>query len=382
MGIRLWGFIIFSVMCWHAGSAELSRQIDNPLGMEFPWDLVSMDFPGELKGPWVARIGESRRPCQIEPVSDARGNKRSRVWFIATVPAKAKQVTVTFQQGISLPPLVQMHRHDGRIWVDNGISEYRLRDYSDVKFPAPLNRIPHWLSGMRLKGEKVWDGRAFFEGTSVVEKVDVKIERSGPVFVDIVYRFIFQGRNASGETESIVLKPGKQSFRYPPNQIPTIKLPAWDRYYEVRLRFVGGDPWTEVVERYHLPPDPKVKSWGIHQYYMCWGDSRVDAAKELIDLHEDDRFNLDTVMWIRWFLYDRFGGNTSLGILPLRDRPDQKGRPFALLRPRWNQGGGGAQDFFMTRGGQPALSMRDKAAMVSRRIRDLRKKEQKKNPLT
>ena len=113
--------------------------------------------------------------------------------------------------------------------------------------------------------------------------------------------------------------------------------------------------WIEVNERYHLPRDGAIKPWGIHQYWMQWGDGK--DAPELPWFGKNDRWAIDTATWVRWFLYDKFGGNTNQNWVEARARPDQKGRPFALLRPRWNQGGGGAQDFAATAGGAPPASI-------------------------
>jgi hypothetical protein len=362
------------------GSAVLAaerRDIANPLGQDWPWELVSMDFPsGVAKPDWVATIDgvNGARPCQVERVT-VDGKEMDRVWFVATLAGTQKTATVTFDSGKAVSPLSA--REDGAYTViDNGVYEFRLANYAKLSPGGKrLGDVPHWLGGLRVKGEKAWDGRAAFEGTSVVASVEQAVVSTGPVFMDykITYRFADPGED--GTVEAVPLMLGKQSFRFEPNVIPAEKIPKRDRHYELKVRFVMGDPWAEIVERYHLPPDESA-SFKIHQYIIHFGQPTADIRKQSV-IPEGQFMPLDTVMWARWFEYDAFGGNNQLQFVEARPRPPQKGRPFAQLRARWNQGPGGAQDFFVTRGGQAAMSLAEMEKVVIDRIGGTRKYAEK-----
>jgi hypothetical protein len=99
---------------------------------------------------------------------------------------------------------------------------------------------------------------------------------------------------------------------------------------------VMGDPWIEVVERYHLPNDAG--------YELHFGKEKNELM--------DESMEVDTTMRVRWFEYDRFGGNTRLIVGDARPRDIQKGRAYARLQPRWTQRGGGAQELLLTSGGK------------------------------
>jgi hypothetical protein len=212
---------------------------------------------------------------------------------------------------------------------------------------------------MRVKGTQAWDGRAWFEGSFPVKSVRTEVVQQGPVFADfkITYEFVDNGEDGEKVT-AMPLQLGKQSYRWAPNEFAREEIPRRTKSYEVALRFVMDDPWIDINERYVFPRDPDNEPWGVVQYWMQWGNPK--GAPPLAWFSGQEHMPVDTITWVRWFLWDQFGGNTDQQYVEARARPDQKGRPFALLRPRWNQGGGGAQDFFMTSGGRPARKERQR----------------------
>lgn len=348
-------------------AADLVRPIPNTLQLSWPHEHVSMDLPeGTLGQGGTVTIGDHVTPYQVERVS-VDGKPIDRAWFIArisgseTTDAKGKvkrtpppaQVDARFQPGASAPAGISASR-DGRwLVIDNGVYEFRLETYADLQPGTAFAATPHWTGGMRTKGARAWDGRAWFEGSAPVAGVTVEPLATGPVHHDYRITYRFAEPEESGVVEQPILALGKQSFRFGPDEIPRENVPKRERHYEVLIRFVAGDPWIEVGERYHLPGDPAVSGYGVHQYYLHWGKPTDDIAQRTPWLAADAYMPIDTATWVRWFLYDVFGGNTAQNWIEARPRPDQKGRPFALLRPRWNQGGGGAQDFALTSGGPP-----------------------------
>ena len=352
-----------------------TRIINNELKLHWPEELVYMDFPIGQGARYTsvellsAEYSKSDinydkwiRPVQVETVT-VDGKKFDRLWYKASlsgseykdskgrlkrspgpVKAEVKFATQKVLPGISL-------KEEGEHYlIDNGVYEFRLRKYSKFPSPVPMNKLKHFIAGMRPVGSKIWEGKAFFEGTSKVHSVKTEILNQGPVFIDLKLTFDFASKSL-GATDSVKLMLGKQSHTYKPNKIPRETLEKKEKHYEVALRFVANDPWIEIVERARLPKDPKVSGWGIHQYYILWGKTNK-VPEGISDLPKDKSVDIDTVSWVRWFLYDQFGGNSSQMTMPAKPRPDQKGRPFALLRPKWNQGGGGAQDFVLTTGGE------------------------------
>jgi len=371
-------------------SAPIEKTIPNQLKMHWPWELVYFDFPaGSLKGDTSVEIPgvEELRPVQVIESIDSDGQKVDRAWFIATVN---KQETKDKKGKVrsSIPPELPIKFHPGKkseaminvesegdfFIINNGIYEFRLRKYAKgLESPLPLEQVKHWMGGARLEGTDKWDGRANFDGNARVTDVEVKHINSGPVFHDFHVVYTFEENEDKGTTEALPVELGKQTYKWEPNVLPKEEVTKKTHTYEAKLRFTAGDPWVEVVERYRLPRDKDIKPWGIHQYTIHWGPVRDDYPNELVDINEGEYWDIDTAMWVRWFEYDAFGGNTDLRIVPAEPRPAQKGRPFALLRPRWNQGPGGAQDFFLTSGGKPPRNARALASAIGRKISDLEK---------
>lgn len=338
-------------------SAE-PRTIPNPLGQDWPWELVSMDFPAGSASPdWVATIEgvAEPRPVQIEK-AEADGKPVDRLWFIATVGSKQKSAAVSFAPGSATSPLKVLEDGDFTL-VDNGVAELRLR-LGNVGSPTPLAKVPHWLGGLRVKGTGVWDGRAWFDGSSQVTAVTAKQVAQGPVFAEWLITYEFADPGTEGEVEAVKLMTGKQSFRYEPDKIPAEKIPKQERRYEVAVRAVAGDPWIEVVERYRLPSDPSVANFEIHQYMLQFGNPE-GAPKDLPGFKAGEGMPVDSVLWVRWFDYDAFGGNNNQVVDPARPRATQKGRPFAQLRARWAQSPSGAQEAIFTSegAGSPAAGV-------------------------
>ena len=350
------------------------REINNELKLHWPNELVYMDFPeGSMKGKTSVELksvqyekGEYEHDMWLHPVQlekvESNGKKIDRLWFKASLTGKAYKDSKGRSRKSPAPVKAKVEFSSQKVisgisiksegdyhLIDNGVYEFRLRKYGKLNKPTPLNELKHFIAGMRPVGSKIWEGKAFYEGTSKVHSVKTEILNQGPVFIDVKVTYDF-GSEIKGETDSIKLLPGKQSHTYKPNIITREKLPKKEKHYEVILRFVAGDPWIDISERARLPKDPAVSGWGIHQYYILFG--KTDRVpKTVSDIPADKYVDIDTVSWVRWFFYDQFGGNSRQNTVEAKPRPDQKGRPFALLRPKWNQGGGGAQDFVLTTGG-------------------------------
>ena len=353
-----------------------TRTIPNVLGQDWPWELVSMDFaPGAVKADWVASIAgvEGARPIQLEQVQ-VEGKPMERVWFIATVSVKQTKADVTFAPGSAASTLA-VRTDAGFTVVDNGLAELRLRLGSPAA-GTPLDKTPHWLAGVRVKGAPGWDGRATFSGTSAVSKVVAQSIATGPVFAEWRLTYEFADAKPDGTVEAVPLMLGKQSFRFAPNRVPSETIPRQERRYEVGVRMVAGDPWIEVVERYRLPRDPAVKDWGIHQSLLTFGRPAKDA-EAVPGFTAADGLPLDTALWMRWFEYDAFGGNTSQLADPTHQRAVQKGRPFAHLRARWSQSAAGSQEVILTTGGEAARPVADMRQRVDERLAELRKEAEK-----
>lgn len=347
------------------------RTLANPLGQDWPWELVSLDFdPGTVSPDWTVTLSgiEGSRPIQVEPVT-VDGKRRDRVWFIATIPGKTKEVEATFAPGTATSSL-RIEEGSGYTLVDNGLAETRFR-FGAIAAGTPLGKAPHWFGGVRVHGHPAWDGRASFAGSSELAGLDVVTVATGPVFAEwrLTYRFADPG--GAGTVAAVPLMLGKQSFRFAPNAIPQEELPREERRYEVAIRAIGGHPWIEVAERYRMPPDPSVGGFGITQYVLGLG--RPSDGQEHLPDFADTGMPVDTLLWTRWFEYDAFGGNNQQLADPARPRAVQKGRPFAMLRPRWSQGPAGAQECLVTSGGATGMTLPAMRKTVADRLDWLRK---------
>lgn len=345
-----------------ARASDVNAVIPNHLRQDWPWDLTYIKVePSVADNLKVVEIQGHRRPVQIERTKE-NGKPVVRAWFVATIgevtetndKGKEKsvipaEVPVRFMGG-SIEPGIRMAEQGAFHIIENGVYEFRLRKSETFSEPIPLSKVPHWTGGARLKGTDTWDGRAWFEGSALVKGYSVEVLQQGAVFIDVEVTYDFVTETL-GEVEALPLDMGKQTFLWEPNQLPRETLPQRAHAYTARLRFIMGQPVIEVNERFHLPRDPDAGSFGIHQYWFNWGEPADSPALPWLD--QKEHVKIDTITWVRWFLYDQFGGNTNQNYVKAEPRPDQKGRPFALVRPRWNQGGGGAQDFIATSGGEP-----------------------------
>lgn len=350
---------ISAVVC-----ADLPVTVDNTLGLNWPLDLTYLPVADNQADriQSVLLPNGTRRPVQIE-----RTEHETRAWFLATL---GRENAHTLQlSGTPVSSGVMLQEDKDYYLIDNGTYQFRLRKGQSFSTPTPLKDVPHWNGGARVKGQPAWDGRAWFEGSGKVREVEVTILQKGPVFIDV--QVIYHFETETGDlTPALPLELGKQTHTWKPNQPPREQIVKRNHHYEAKIRFVMDDPWIEINERYHLPPDPEAGSFGIHQYWMNWG--KPEETPDIQGFNAADFMKIDVVTWVRWFLYDQFGGNTNQNYVPAEPRPDQKGRPFALLRPRWNQGGGGAQDFFFSSGGNNPPSVNDVLdKQLGREIRDL-----------
>ena len=276
----------------------------------------------------VQRVGDVVWSYVSISNKDSEGKKMD----VGTVPAKFKFNSAT--------PGITVNNEGDFFLIDNGTYQFKLRNYrGKLGKTIPLAKFPHWCGGMKTKSQRNWDGKAFFESNAPVTGAKTEVINQGPVFWDFKVTYFFQqpvgGRVA--DVEAVPLALGKQAHLFEPNKIPREKIRGEHFHYELLLRFVMDDPWIDVNERFHFPKDEEASPFGISHYYLEWGQGGLPV---------------DTVSWVRWFEYDSFGGNVDQKYVPAKPRPAQKGRPFALLRPRWNQGGCGAQDFLLTSGGE------------------------------
>ncbi len=343
--------------------AQVTDTIPNDLRLTWPNDLTYVEAPASaVKDANAVAIRTDQlteplvRPAQVQRIE---GQDKVRVWFLATIeylgegrgraPASAG---VELQPGQTVASALSLEEHDDHYLINNGPYAYRLRRYP-AKFAEPiaLGDVPHWQMGARPAGADAWDGRAYFDGSSKVVAAQTQIIEQGPVFIDAKITYTFAEPGEDGTTEALPMALGKQTHTWEPNQPPRETIAKQQRHLTVLIRFVAEDPWIEVNERFHLPADESVSSFGIHQQWFHWGKPPADFPHGKTALAADSFVELDTASWVRWFEYDSFGGNTNQQDVALEPREAQRGRPFALLRPRWNQGGGGAQDFVAWQGG-------------------------------
>lgn len=325
--------------------------IPNDLRLEWPSDLVSLPAPKLRTEPgsvFTLTVEGHERPAQFAKAPDGSGI----LWSVVTAAEKTDDIVaeLNLRPENFLPADVRLHVDDGKDFytVSNGLYEFRLRKYAGrLPDPVALEGLPHWCAGMRPAGTEEWDGQGAFAGGSRVVSAETSLLETGPVFADFRVRLVFEGaEQADGTVPTLPLANGKQTHLWKPAEIPLQDLPKLDRTYEARIRFVWNDPWIDVDERYRLPAD------GTHRHTLAWGAPADGVPKPAFA-------KVDTVTWVRWFEWDVFGGNVDQKWVPAEPRPAQKGRPFALLRPVWNQGGGGAQDFFLTRGGTDGAGSAD-----------------------
>lgn len=348
------GFLVSSLL----QGQETTFTIPNPLNESWPWELVYFYADPPLKGPVQAEVRGELRPAQTQQVTED-GQSRQKVWTVVTIlPENPKddvsKVKVTLRPGQATGGL-QLSEKGDVYEIDNGVFTARIAKYPG-KFPVPLplSDIPHWMQGLKVKGSNLWDGRGRFEGSARFRAARTEILQQGPVLID--FRIVLESDepDSNEQVEAQPLALGKQTYKWKPNQIPTELTAKRQNHYEALVRIVMGDPWIDVNERYHFQRDPSVQDFGIAQYHLEWGGPQGVP--------------FDTVMWHPWFEYDSFGASDSMKFHPVRPRPTQKGRPFVLMRPRWNQGPGGGQDFFLTIGGETPRRDRKTGELTAQKI--------------
>jgi hypothetical protein len=349
---RLAGAMLLLLVACAVVRGQSSFEFTDHLRLNWPWDLTYRDYPKGTFGdePLVVRFGDMTRPAQVERRADA-----DRVWFVATLSAPQRgeltpTVTFTIEPG-RVEPGITMNDDGSHHVIDNGKYQFRVPHSVTPVSPLPLERMPHWIAGVRAAGEQAWDGRAWFDGTAPCVGMDVQVRQAGPVWIELAITYRFEQPPAAAQVEAVPLATGKQTHTFAPNHTPREMVAKDELRYELLVRFVMGDPWVDVNERYRLPRDEGIKPWGIHGYFLHVGRPPQEVASRTAALPADQHMAIDSAMWVRWFEYDQFGGNVDQRVVPAAPRAAQKGRPFALLRPIWNQGGGGAQDFFLTGGG-------------------------------
>ncbi|MCC5788339.1 MAG: hypothetical protein JJT75_01800 [Opitutales bacterium] len=345
------GAAVLSLGSLSATAETLVRTIPNTFGSQWEGEHVYFEFsPDEVdtSRPASLRIFDVVRPVQWEVV-ERDGEEIVKAWSYVTIEsAEGRELEnieahLEYREG---EPGISMREEGDFLIINNGTYEFRVMNFDgDFEEPKKLGEVEHWLQGKRTLGMDGWDGDAYFESRAMTRGATTEVVAAGPVHIDlrVQYHFVDEGDHEE-LVEALPLELGKQTFKWEPNSPPRELVEKNDNHYEVMLRFVMDDLWVEANERFHFPRDPENEPWGITQYWIDWGEQDMPV---------------DTVTWVRWFEYDRFGGNVDQNYVPAEPREAQRGRPFALLRPRWNQGGGGAQDFVLTSGGSPPQSIED-----------------------
>lgn len=340
-----------------AEDAVHSWTIPNDLKLYWPADLLSLEAPDGTLPPEKELAIET--DGVLRPVQFSKEGKKTRVWSVMTLgktfkdekghtrtqaPEKATANLVRLAAPLPAESRLQLTESSDFYTLSSGLYEFRLRKYNGrLKKPTALSEFPHWIAGMRPTGTESWDGHAVFDSDAKVVEATTEIVEAGPVYVTARVRYLFEGsEKPDGTVKALPLANGKQTHRWEPATFPMEETPKYERYYEALIRFVWKDPWIDVNERVRLPQDNTLTHTGFHQYRVAWGKAPKDEKRRAFT-------PIDTITWVRWFEWDTFGGNIDQKWVPAEQRPAQKDRPFALLRPLWNQGGGGAQDFFATR---------------------------------
>ena len=300
------------------GAGATAVEIANPLALDWPWELVHRDLPAGTFAAGIELIAEdggSQRPAQCETLADGR----QRVWFIVTLagkPAATHQVRLRPGHAEST---VSLSRSDGELMLANGVNRLRLPEFS-TPLPAPgaLSTMRPPITACQLAGDHAWYGRSWFTGDATVSAARSEVLAQGPVFALVRITYTLAGAPGAAGVPAPLADQGMGGVAWPPADRPGL-------FYEATVRVVAGDPWIDVSERCNLPAPGAMA--------MEWKDGLVP----------------DAVLSIRWFDYQAFGGNTDLHVVPLRPQPKQRG-PFVMLRPCWNQGPGGGQDFLISRG--------------------------------
>ncbi len=285
------------IACAPAARAAMETTIENDLHLTWPWELVSFGVDDELAaGDVMAVVGGRERPAQIVP--GAKGEPR--VYLIATIDRDDKTaagrpgVDVAIKRGKVDSPM-ELTERDHELEISNGIYRIVLPRYTKAHAGKKLSELPGPVRGIGLPGIDGLAGRSHFTGDHEVRYARTKVAANGPVLIRVTHEIGF----------------------------------ADNTRYEAMWQFVVGDPWIDVVEAY------------------------PDAHGLGYELEFDKKLKADTVMWIRWFGWEGFGGNNRMNWVALKPHPMQRG-PFVTLQPRWTQSPGHGQDFFITRGGGPA----------------------------
>lgn len=300
-------------------AAERVIAIDNPLNLSWQRELIYVDAPADAQGDWRVSFGDVIRPAQLQQTPEGR-----RLWFQADIRSAPRgqapqPAQFRLEPGRVDSPLT-MIEHADRYEIRNGVYAVSVARYA-VNNPAgvPLRDLPGLIQGVSLMSEATPYGRSHFASDARVVQASTTVVERGPVFITLRVDM-----TSAGEGQAVAPdEPNTDNAQ--PRDFTSGRAGA---FYTATLRFTAEDDWADIDEQYRLAP--------AGEWWMEFRDAR--------------RF--DTVMWIRWFGYERFGGNDRMNYVALQPQKMQRG-PFVALRPRWSQAPGGGQDFFITRGGEP-----------------------------
>ena len=281
--------------CKCAPAAEFHETITfrEPLGRTWTDELVHYEVrpaDGRVAAATFSLADADAKPVpfQVEVVEGkAEAVRRARLWLKLTLQ-KDQQVLYRLTwndegRAASPPEGKPIARRDGqRVILSTGAAEAAIA--APVKPPAEpvdFKNAPAPLLGVRPEGDKTWYGNWVLAGAARVRELKTTIEAAGPLWAEVRLKYI--------------LEKGGQN-------------------YDVTVRAVRGEPWFDILEKYHL------------------------AADSQATLTLADPLKVAEVLWMPWFVErdGRVEPAYDVRRLRLTDKwPADK--PVATLRPRWSQ---------------------------------------------
>ena len=281
--------------CKCAPAAEFHETIAfrEPLGHTWTDELVHYDVrpaDGRVAAAtfWLADADGKPVPFQVEVVEGKpEAVRRARVWLKLTLQ-KDQQVfyrlTWNDEGRAAAPPEGKpIARRDGdRVVLSTGVAEAAVA--APAKPPAEavdLRAAPPPILGVRPEGDKTWYGNWALAGAARVREIKTTIEAAGPLWAEVRLKYVLENRGQN---------------------------------YDVTVRAVRGEPWFDVLEKYHL------------------------AAEAQATLTLADPLKVAEVLWMPWFVGRDGRVEPAYDVHRLRlTEKLQTEKALATLRPKWSQ---------------------------------------------